>query len=371
MTASVRGSYGESHYRKAASSFANTRLQAATYSVGGSVEGGTNIVRREMEVSRHPDPLSGIDFDTPKNRERMSLSRLAQRLDQELYEKEWFVTGHVDPKYFHTDFCYEDADVVLNSLEEYARDVHAVFDQSCSRAEVVETKVNRERAQTITCTWRCSGRANLLWGIDIKPFMVTTNWEVDKKTGLIAKQVDEYSLPRWDLLMSAFFPFLNGIVTAPPAPPVPPRAPVTATVPRSPLQAWAAMTGFELYFQRPRRQPDTGNPIDDFVEFLAEDGANFFNWKPPATTDKKKLITPEDDHQSDDELLPTIRAPTLWDRMQAFAPDNAELVENLTEATRRTESRRSRRYYVSLVDPKEQAENTPALQEDAEHVVAP
>ena len=334
------------------------------------MEPGTNIVRREMEVSRHPDPLSEIDFNMPKSRERLSLYRLAQRLDQEVYEREWFVTGHVNPKYFHPDFYYEDAEVTLDSLEEYARDVYNLFDQSCSRAEVVETKVNRDKAQTITCTWRCSGRANLLWGIDIKPFMVTTNWEVDKKTGLIAKQVDEYSLPQWDLLVSAFFPFLNGVVTAPPAPPVPPRRRLTdpgvPTVARSPFLSWAAKAGFESYFMRPKRQsqqPDTGSPLDDFVEFLAEDKNNFFFWKPPAH-DKDKLVAPTI------ERLPTIRAPTLWDRMQAFAPDNAELVENLTEATRRTESRRSRRYYVAY-EQEEIAEKTSEQEEETEQAVEP
>uniref|UniRef100_A0A7S3P9H3 Uncharacterized protein n=1 Tax=Amphora coffeiformis TaxID=265554 RepID=A0A7S3P9H3_9STRA len=330
------------------------------------VEAGTSVVRRELAVARHPDPLSQIDFDTPKSRERLSLSRLAQRLDQELYEKEWFVTGHVNPKYFHSDFSYQDADVEIFSLEEYARDVYNLFDQSCSRAEVLETKVAQDRAQTITCTWRCSGRANLLWGIDIKPFMVTTNWQVDKATGLIYRQVDEYSLPQWDLLVSAFFPFLNGILTAEPAPPVPPRrrpspaAAAAATVPRSPFLAWAAKSGFETYFSRPKRQqPDTGSPLDDFVEFLAEDKNHFFDWMPPVIghnnggglvgVDEKKLVTP--DH------LPTIKAPTLWDRMQAYAPNDATLLENLTEATRRTESRRSRRYYVAWEDPKA-AKNT-------------
>lgn len=332
-------------------SLVGTKLHAATRAVDPEIDNGTNPLRRELEVSRRPNPISEIDFDMPKSRERLSLARLAKRLDQELYESEWFVTGHVNPKYFHTDFYYEDADVVLNSLQEYANDVYTLFDQSCSRAEIVETKVSQERAQTITCRWRCSGRANLLWGIDIKPFMVETKFEVDKQTGLIAKQFDEYSLPRWDLLVSSFFPFLNGIVTAPPAPPVPPRRPaaVADTVPRSPFLAWASKAGFESYFMRPKRkQSDSGSPLDDMVEFY-----NFFSWKPPAVDlDKEKLITPEHQQQQD-HALPSIRSPTLWERMEAFAPANAELVENLTEATRRTESRRSRRYYVSYVDQEE------------------
>ena len=353
----------------------DTKLHA-THAVGHEiVKDGTIPVRRELQVAHQyqSNPLVTVDFDMPKSRERLSLSRLAQRLDQELYESEWFVTGQVNPKYFHQDFCYEDADVVFNSLQEYAHDVYSLFDQTCSRAEVIETKVSEERAQTITCTWRCSGRANLLWGLEIKPFHVETNFEVDRQTGLIAKQVDEYSLPRWDLLVSAFFPFLNGIVTAEPAPPVPPRAPtpVEASVPRSPLQAWASKYGFDSYFSRPkRRQPDTGNPLDDFVEFLSEDKSNFFDWIPPAVTgaDKSKLITPHHQDGQNPNGLPTIRAPTLWDRMQAFAPDNAELIENLTEATRRTESRRLNRYYVSLADEEQQDAEEAEYHED---VMAP
>ena len=46
------------------------------------------------------DPLGDIDFGAPKLAKKLSLESLAEALDKELCEKEWFVTGNVNPIYF-------------------------------------------------------------------------------------------------------------------------------------------------------------------------------------------------------------------------------------------------------------------------------
>ena len=46
-----------------------------------------------------PNPIDSIDFDAPKI-PKVDLDTLAQALDYELYNKEWFVTGNVNPIYF-------------------------------------------------------------------------------------------------------------------------------------------------------------------------------------------------------------------------------------------------------------------------------
>ena len=114
-------------------------------------------------------------------------------------------------------------------LLDYARGVYKLFDQETSRAEIISTVVNATVPNTITVTWRLSGRVNIGPGLTIKPYICYTDFTVNNN-GLIAFQEDRFDIPGWDILLSAFFPFLIGKVTAPPAPPVPPRE--VASVPK-------------------------------------------------------------------------------------------------------------------------------------------
>lgn len=62
------------------------------------------------------DPLADIDFAAQKVA-KMKLEELASELDRELYEKEWFVTGRVNPAYFDDGFQFQDPDVKLTGIE--------------------------------------------------------------------------------------------------------------------------------------------------------------------------------------------------------------------------------------------------------------
>jgi hypothetical protein len=62
------------------------------------------------------DPLCTINFYAPKVA-KMDLETLAATLDSELYEKEWFVTGQVNPSYFSSEFEFQDPDVKLSGIE--------------------------------------------------------------------------------------------------------------------------------------------------------------------------------------------------------------------------------------------------------------
>lgn len=169
-----------------------------------------------------PSPLDDIQFDAPKV-SKMSPEALAQALDVELIEKEWFVTGNVNPSYFSDDFKFSDPDVSVDGIEDYARGVYKIFDQETSRAEIISTKVNTEAGvgpYIITCTWRLSGKVSIGPGLSIKPYIVYTDFTVDSTTGLVIFQEDRFSIPGWDIFLSALFPFLIGKVTSEPAPPV-------------------------------------------------------------------------------------------------------------------------------------------------------
>lgn len=174
------------------------------------------------------DPLSEIDFDMPKittlpkNNDKQLLSTLASILDYELSNTEWFVTGLVNPAYFSPEFTFIDPDVKLSGIEEYARGVRTIFDQQTSRAQIVSCVVNTTLSNTITVTWRLSGRVNIgPVGLPIKPYICYTDFTIDtNNSGLIIKQEDRFDIPGWDIVLSALFPFSIGWVTKAPAPEV-------------------------------------------------------------------------------------------------------------------------------------------------------
>eukprot|EP00558_Chaetoceros_sp_UNC1202_P008968 CAMPEP_0197247500 /NCGR_PEP_ID=MMETSP1429-20130617/29235_1 /TAXON_ID=49237 /ORGANISM="Chaetoceros sp., Strain UNC1202" /LENGTH=193 /DNA_ID=CAMNT_0042708419 /DNA_START=116 /DNA_END=697 /DNA_ORIENTATION=- len=161
---------------------------------------------------------------------------MAQILDYELYNKEWFVTGNVNPIYFTDSFEFQDPDVKLLGIENYAKGVNKLFDQDVSRAEIIRVDVakdkdgndsvndndndNDKNPDTITVTWRLSGKVKIGNGLTIKPYICYTDFRIDAESGLIDFQEDRFDIPQWDILVSALFPFLIGKVTKPPAPPV-------------------------------------------------------------------------------------------------------------------------------------------------------
>jgi hypothetical protein len=167
------------------------------------------------------DPFGSIDFNATKF-QKVPIETLAAVLDYELTDKEWFVTGNVNPIYFSDNFEFQDPDVKLSGIENYARGVYKLFDQGTSRAEIISTFANEDLDNTITVTWRLSGKVNIGpgGGLTIKPYICSTNFKVNEESGLIDLQEDEFDIPQWDILLSSLFPFLIGKVTSPPAPPV-------------------------------------------------------------------------------------------------------------------------------------------------------
>lgn len=170
-----------------------------------------------MQKEEKQNPLDEIDFDAPKF-QKVPIDTLASILDYELTKNEWFVTGNVNPVYFSDNFEFQDPDVKLSGIESYARGVYKLFDQETARAEIISSVASND--DTITVTWRLSGKVNIGPGLTIKPYICFTNFTVNEESGLIDFQEDEFDIPQWDVLLSSLFPFLIGTVTSPPAPPV-------------------------------------------------------------------------------------------------------------------------------------------------------
>jgi hypothetical protein len=160
-----------------------------------------------------------IDWNIPK-RKFSTLDELANLLDEALKKQEWFVTGNVDPSFFSDDFAFQDPDVKIKGIKEYAKGVNKIFSQT-SRAEVITVRVNNTIPDTLTVTWRLSGAVNLGAGLKIKPYVVYTDLRVSPDDGLIVFQEDRFSIPGYDILLSALFPFLvSAGWLSPPAPSV-------------------------------------------------------------------------------------------------------------------------------------------------------
>jgi hypothetical protein len=165
----------------------------------------SNFMQKESMEANADDLLAEIDFKAPKIPATTSLETLAAALDCELIEKQWFVTGNVNPSYFSDEFEFQDPDVQLKGIEEYARGVNKLFDQSISEAQIISTVVN-DSASTpekpmLTVTWRLSGGVNIGFGLKIKPYIVYTDFVIDPKTSLIVFQEDRFDSPPWDILL--------------------------------------------------------------------------------------------------------------------------------------------------------------------------
>lgn len=161
--------------------------------------------KMETGGDENSSPNPTIDFEVPKISPSTSLTTLAAALDCELTEKEWFVTGNVNPSYFSEDFRFQDPDVKVDSIEDYSKGVKKIFSQSTSRAEIISTLVNEDASTperpVITITWRLSGGVNIGPGLNIKPYIVYTDFVVDPATSLVIFQEDRFDIPAWDILL--------------------------------------------------------------------------------------------------------------------------------------------------------------------------
>ena len=63
---------------------------------------------------------------------------LINLLYKEIKQKEWFVTGYINPIYFDNNFKFEDPDVKVNGIKAYAAGVNKIFKQDGkTRAEII------------------------------------------------------------------------------------------------------------------------------------------------------------------------------------------------------------------------------------------
>ena len=177
----------------------------------------TEFMSYFVPKSKIPTPnmaLDSIDWSKPK-RHLTSLADLALDLGDALRSSEWFVTGKVDPSFFSDDFVFEDPDIKVTGIKDYAYGTNKIFNQVTSRGEILNVIINDTVPHCITVNWRLEGNVNIGPGFKIKPYLISTDFRVSPENGLITSSLDRFSIPGYDIVLSALFPFLSGYLSEP------------------------------------------------------------------------------------------------------------------------------------------------------------
>ena len=138
----------------------NYKIASKLYDTNNINEEYRNIVARFLSQllpnnnnsnnnSNNNNVLDKIEWTKPKRR-KTSLSILCKDLKSSIQDREWFVTGNVEPKFFDDNFAfqvyyiniviliillasncnyYKDPDVKLKGIENYAIGVNKLFTQ--------------------------------------------------------------------------------------------------------------------------------------------------------------------------------------------------------------------------------------------------
>mmetsp|Transcript_62063 Transcript_62063/g.115159 ORF Transcript_62063/g.115159 Transcript_62063/m.115159 type:complete len:238 (-) Transcript_62063:1-714(-) len=161
-----------------------------------------------------PTSLQDIAWSEPKRR-KTDLNTLADDFARAFQREQWGVNGRVLPRFFTDDFKFRDPDVSTTGLQEYAKGVAMIL-SGCT-ADVVDVQL-LEQESAFVIRWRIAGTVNVpVPGIKIKPYIVSSTFGVNSGAGLVESEVDTFSVPTWDILLSAIFPDLPFL--APPEPP--------------------------------------------------------------------------------------------------------------------------------------------------------
>ncbi|CAL1150859.1 unnamed protein product [Cladocopium goreaui] len=157
--------------------------------------------------------VSDIQWNEPK-RKKTSLANLADDFTRAFQQTQWGVNGRVQPRFFDDKFVFRDPDVTTNGLQEYSKGTGAVL--SNCKADAIDVTVKEPKQFAIR--WRIAGTANVPFpGLKIKPYIVTSTFTVNDD-GLVDSETDSFSIPTWDLLLSAIAPWWPGL--AEPTPPL-------------------------------------------------------------------------------------------------------------------------------------------------------
>eukprot|EP01040_Poterioochromonas_malhamensis_P002432 gene2432-2583_t len=151
-----------------------------------------------------------LDWTLPK-RPKSSMGQLIIDLEKTLKDKQWFVTGLVDPTFFLNEFQFKDPNVEVVGIQNYAQGVRKIFDSRRSKMSVIDVSPLSSSANNsmIRVTWKIDAVVNIMFGFKIKPYIIYSDLEVDNTSGLICSQKDSFTIPEWKILFDSILSFLD------------------------------------------------------------------------------------------------------------------------------------------------------------------
>lgn len=208
------------HYRKSCLSESNKPDQREERYSSLILEWASKILPdNQSRESERPQ----VNWSAPK-RPKSSIYDLITDLDQALKQRQWFVTGFIDPIFFSDNFQFKDPNVEVAGVRNYAEGVQKIFNSDESRLTILDIAVKQPqpsqpmtsiKSQTskspkntvIRVTWEIDAVVNFLFGLRIKPYIIHSDLEVDDQTGLIISQEDIFTIPEWQILLRSILPF--------------------------------------------------------------------------------------------------------------------------------------------------------------------
>lgn len=141
--------------------------------------------------------------------EHLALTALADVLRED-FGRHAYVNGRLTRAVYDDDCLFDgpDPDMPVRGVRKYCLAVSGLFDVRRSECRLLGEPLVDERARTIRCHWRLSGRLRLPWKPEFKPYLGCTTYHIDPNTGLISKALEKWSIHPFIAFLSVVLPRL-------------------------------------------------------------------------------------------------------------------------------------------------------------------
>lgn len=130
--------------------------------------------------------------------------QVADILGRNLREGQYFITGDLTPEVFADDCRFKDPTDDTRGLSRYLKALGLLFDAGASAVRLAGIRVTGP--STIEADWVLGGYLRLPWHPRVEPFEGHTVYVLDPATGLVAEQLQTWSISPGEALRETFTP---------------------------------------------------------------------------------------------------------------------------------------------------------------------
>ncbi|KAJ1630710.1 hypothetical protein T492DRAFT_1001313 [Pavlovales sp. CCMP2436] len=176
-----------------------------------TVESGQQMAQwvRARHKSLPIDLLHGPLLAVDSKLGHLALGEIAAILYAD-FERAAYINGRLT-RAVYDDECFfdgPDPDMPVRGVRKYCLAVGGLFDVPRSECRLLGAPVVDELAGTISCHWRLAGKLRLPWHPAFKPYLGYTTYRVDAQSGLIAEQIEAWSIHPFFAFLSVLLPDL-------------------------------------------------------------------------------------------------------------------------------------------------------------------